>query len=60
MYMGKGALVEHLESFGDAVGELFNNTIDEVEWPEVGDRLRKIRDIVYFMIIDLVEDLESE
>lgn len=60
MYMGKEALVEFLESFDDAVMDLFCDTIDEVEWPEVVNRLRKIRDDVHNHLFDLLEELEGE
>lgn len=56
--MDKEVVAEHLESFGTAIGELFNDTINKVKWLEVDDELRNIRDRVYFMIIDLIESLE--
>lgn len=59
MYMGKEALVKFLESFDDAVMDLFCDTIDEVEEPAVDDRLRKIRDDVHNHLLDLLESIEE-
>lgn len=58
-HMDKEVVAEHLVSFGNAIGELFNDTINKVKWPEIDDELRNIRDRVYFMIIDLIESLEG-
>lgn len=59
MYMGREEMVKFLEDFANEVEEMFNDTIDEVEWPEVEDRLRGIRDEVYNSIMDLAEEVEE-
>lgn len=59
MYMSREELAEFLGVFADEVEEMFNDTIDEVEWPEMKDRLRKIRDDVYNRIMDLAEEVEA-
>lgn len=58
--MSRDGLVEFLEGFHNALFDLFDETIDEIEYSEVTQRLRKIRDDMYHTILDLIEDVEEE
>lgn len=59
MYMGREEMLKFLKVFAYEVEGMFNDNIDEVEWPEVEDRLRGIRDEVYNSIMDLAEEVEE-
>lgn len=59
MYMSREEMAEFLESFADAMEEMFDEAIIDVEWPEVEDELRRLRDEVYNEITDLAEEVKQ-